>query len=457
MKTLRILAPVDETVTSVKALGTLRGLASTVDVCFVELLHALRVEDSAPEERDSRQAHAEEFLARQAELIAGPPIEASCRVAWGDPADVVLERVHDEHFDFICMATRAVPDNTGQPGSVAARLFRESPVPIIALPANTVDSGEAARHANRAFFRAAVYLPAELEAEGVRHPVEVVVRDLGAKGAELETAFVQPFPTKEALLILSLPTRPEPLEIAATIVGTKRRTGDDGEALQVLHLSFPTIGMADQDAIVAFLNQLRTFEQHQRRVRAPVTVEVITGPRAYAHFRGHTTVVRPDYVWLHMDRFDHIEGADISLRVYSADGKAAIEVDGTVTSEKAAGQEFDIEVEIPDAAVGSARHDGSMGARLMAFVRQHYRDDEAAPEPRDGEAQALIPRPIRVRRQQPALSRAFTATPYEPRVPTRAPRSSSDVPLKRRVRDAEARALDSILRPPRKSPPLRSI
>ncbi|HLG71713.1 MAG TPA: universal stress protein [Chloroflexota bacterium] len=453
MRTLRILVPLDQTPTSVNALASARGLAATVDVCTIELLHALQAEPLSG--KDARMAQAEGFLADQAQAIMGPHIATAWKVAEGDPADAVLARVRATHFDFICMSTRAVPNNTGQPGSVAARLFTDSPVPIIALPAGAAAGDDAARHAERAFYRAAVYLPAELEVEGIKHPLHVVVRDLSAKGAELELDSEEALSPKGNLLILGLPTRPEPFEIATTIVAESRTTDDTGHIAQLLHVTFPAIRIAEQDAIVAFLNQLRMFEQQQRRVTAPARVEVITGPRAYANFKGRTTVVRPDYVWLTMDRFDHIEGADVGLRVASADGRATVEVDAAVTQVKPVGSAFEVELEISETAVASAHHE-SAGERLMGFLRQHYPQGDTPPE-EGAETHPLIPRPLRVKHSEPAVLRLLTSAPHEATVPTRAPKAGVEVPLRKRARDAGTRALDSVLRPPRNAPPIRSI
>jgi nucleotide-binding universal stress UspA family protein len=455
MKTLRILVPLDETPTSVKALDSAGGLVST-DLCSMELLHTIDETKMTAARREASLKQAESFLSRQAQKVASPHVQVSCRVAWGDPAEVILERIRETHFDFICMTTRAIPNNTGEPGSVAARLFRESSVPIIALPAHSASTEEADPHPDRALYRAPVCVPATLEISELKHPLSVVIRDLSAKGAEIESDFQHTFRARDGLLSVTLPTRPEELEIAVAILAIEHRTGDTGQAIQLVHVTFPTIGLADQDAIVGFLNQMRVFEQQQRRVHAPVRIEVITGRRANATFKGRTAVVRPDYVWLHMGGFDHIETADVALTVFSADRRDFVEIDGTVTNVKTSGAEFDVEIEIADISVASARHEHS-GDRLMAFIRQYYRDEDSGPEVGTGEAPLLIPRFLRSREAQPPVVRLLTAEPHEAQVPTRAAKSLPDVPMVRRARNAETRALNSMLRPPRKAPPLRSM
>lgn len=446
---LRLLVPLDDTRTSLKALEAVRHMADSVDRCVVELIHVEPMQDGVrPDDWRTRQTHAEDFLARAAEALSRPHLTASWRVAWGDPAQVILERAQRPEFDFICMTTRAVPDNADEPGSVASRLFREAVVPIIALPANHLDSDGSHQ---RAAYRARVHLPATFEAESLRHPLAVVVRDIGPQGSALETDYDEPLPADGGLLILSLPNRQEPLEIVTRIASAQHLIGESGGRVQTLHASFPMINPAQQDAIVAFINQLRVLQQQQRRLSTPVSVEVITGPRAFASFKGKTAVVRPDYVWLHMDRFDHIEAADVALRVYSPNGKEKIDVDGTVTSVKAVGQEFDAEVEL---APGEPGHTNP-GEKLMAFLRQHYR-----PEPRSEtseEAEALIPRPIRAHQQERHVARVATAWYTPTSVPMRPAKRARDVPYEQRARQAQEHAVDGILKPRRKSAPLRSL
>jgi hypothetical protein len=366
---------------------------------------------------------------------------------------VILRRAHELPFDFICMTTRAVAHDSEHPGSTASRLFRESSVPIIALPAGTA----ARSHENeRAFFRASVELPAELEVEGLKRAVPVRIRNVGARGAELETKFEKPLPAKGLRLLFTVPTRSEPLELATTIVAAKSDTSESGDSVQVLHVAFPSIGTRDQDAIVAFLNKLRIFEQQQRTVKAPVSVEVVTGPRACAVFKGQANVVRPDYVWLHMDTFDHIEGDDVSVRLASADGRANLEFDGTVASAKATETGFDVELQIAEASRG---HEDP-GQKLMAFVRQNFAEEAADTSSNtQAKAQVLIPKVIRTRREAQSGMHAFTGTSVESRLPSRNESTSGEVSIKRRTRDAERHALDSMLRPQsRRGPtPLRSI
>lgn len=447
MKPLRLLVPLDTTVTSVRALEAVRHFAGSVDSCFVELLHIETLDGGTkPDDWRTRQTKAEDFLAEQAASIAARNVSVTCQVAWGDPAEVILAQAQRDRFDFLCMTSRAVPHNVDQPDSVAARLFRDSTVPIIALPANYL--GADASEDRRAYYRVPVYLPATIEVDGIKHPLAVSLKNLGAKGAELELESGDPLPLQECLLILSLPTRSEPLELVTSIVGVQHLRTETGGAVQVLHTTFPRISMSQEDAIVAFMNRLRVLEQQQRAASAAVRIDVVTGPRAFANFRGRTTVVRPDYVWLRMEKFDHIESADVTLRVYSGDGRNEIEVDGTVTSVRATDGAFDVEVELAE-GTGHA----NPGERLMAFLRQHYREEAAAAP----SGQVLIPRPVRAHRSQHMVARIVTATPGENRVPMRAAKRDSDVPFEKRVRQAEEKAMESILRPKRKSPPLRSL
>jgi hypothetical protein len=450
MKPLRLLVPVNQTHTSSRILDAVEGITNSAERSVIELLHVEPLKDGAkPDDWRSLQMQAEEFLAQRAAAVAGPSVETACRVEWGDPADVIMRRSTEGGFDFVCMMTRAIPDGSDRPDSVAARLFHECAVPVIALPMNQTARADA-NQANRAYYRAPVYLPATLEAEGFKHPVKATVRDLGAKGAELETDAGETIPAEGCLLVLPLPTRPEPLELAIKIVHSRRSIGESQQEVQLLNATFPSVRIGQEDAIVAFINRLRVLEQQQCAVSAPVRVEVVTGPRSFATFSGHTTVVRPDYVWLRMEHFDHIETADVSLRVLSANGKEKIEVDGTVTSVKPAGDEFDAEVELAGAAPGRT----APGERLMSFLRQHYReaaDGTAAP------GQALIPRPIRAPRWEQPVARVATAAWSETSVPMRTPKKAANVPFEKRAKEAEEHAMAGILKPRRKSAPLRSL
>ncbi len=225
----------------------------------------------------------------------------------------------------------------------------------------------------RAFFRATVNLRALVEVEGMRKPLHVIVQNLGGKGAALITDFQQELPNNGMWIELTLPTRPEPMELQ--ILTVNRRPNPDNAEETILHVTFPTIALSQQDAIVAYLNQLRSFERKQRIVEAPADVEVVTGRRAFATFKGHTLVVRPDHITLHMDRFDHIDGSDVTVTVMTADRAAKINVDGSVESTRAiADGAFEAEIAIASGGRGGSAKPGD---KLIAFLRQHY------PQPED--------------------------------------------------------------------------
>ena len=136
MKVLRVLVPLDGTDQSAEALSTVRELAGAVEHCSVELLHALAPNGTAAEELAGQKSKAEEFLGRQAKQLAGDDkLDVACSVESGEPADVILERIRTGKFNFVCMTMRS-QSRKSSPGSVARRLIRESPTPVIALPAN---------------------------------------------------------------------------------------------------------------------------------------------------------------------------------------------------------------------------------------------------------------------------------------------------------------------------------
>ena len=452
MKTLRLLVPLDQTEASTKSLKTVHDLAPTADRLMVELLHSLPPGDADdPDERQRRQEEAETFLAQQAEALRAAKIEPVCRVEWGDPAAVILQRTQQQKFDFVCMTTRTAASEDGRPGSVARRLFRKCPVPIIALSAEAAPPPAVGRPD---YFRSPIDMPGELQLDHVKNAFAVIVCELGAQGALLETISDKQLDVQDGLLTLTLPTRNSPLELPAKMLGGAHAS-ENGQAFEVL---FPKLNVGQEDAIVYFLNQLRVLEKQQRTVAAPVLIDVITGPRAYAVFHGRTTVVRPDYVWLHMDNFDHIEGADVSLQVASSDGAEVVTVEGTVSSVKAIDKEYDVEVELAEAVPGHQ----SPGEGLMAFLRQHYREESeasvsagSATAPRA--AKVLIPKPVRPKRNVQPVARVATATYSEWTPPVRTGTPNTEISFEKRGRDAERRALEAILRPRRKAPPLRSM
>ena len=129
MRQLRVLVPLDESDASVQALQVLENLAAGAHSCAVELLHVVPPGNDAAE----RQAHARDFLAKQAAALNLANLETTLRVFEGDASEIILQRACEEHFDFICMSTRSSTVGD-QPGSVAARIMRESTVPVVVFP-----------------------------------------------------------------------------------------------------------------------------------------------------------------------------------------------------------------------------------------------------------------------------------------------------------------------------------
>ncbi len=226
------------------------------------------------------------------------------------------------------------------------------------------NSDKAGGHTPRAFFRSAVEFPAVLNIEGLKKPISVCIRNLSATGAALSTASPDPLPVTGLSLTADLPTRREPMEIEVVLVGTGPFMSPSGEPEQLLHVKFPTIRRIDQDAIVAFLNNQRAYERKMRTVSAPAEVEVITGRRAFAKFRGQTTRIRPDYAWLRMATFDNVVGAEVSLVVMSSERNAQIRIDGAkVESVDPIGSEFDVRLVL-----------AGTGEKVLQFLRTHYPD-----------------------------------------------------------------------------------
>lgn len=166
----------------------------------------------------------------------------------------------------------------------------------------------------REMFRVNISLPANLDT-GDGKPVAVRITNISGTGAALLHDSPEPLPATDKWLDLSLPNRPNALELELQVVRSRRHTGPMGEDQQILHVNFPSIRRNEQDAIIAYMNNLRLYEDKQFSVAAKVILEVVTGRRRFAKFNGETIDIRPDAMRLMMEDFDAIAGADVMLTV----------------------------------------------------------------------------------------------------------------------------------------------
>ena len=306
----------------------------------------------------------------------------------------------------------------------------------------------------RTSYRARLELPANLHIPGAKAPLAVIVRDLSAHGAAVETDFRQALPREGDVLELALPTRPEPITLQATILRAQVKPRHVAPAVQLLHMTFPHVTTGEQDSIVSFLNQLRALAHQQRLVQAPVDIDVTTGPRAFAAFSGHTTIARPDYITLHMDTFDHIQGADVSVRLYTPDRGTFVEFEAFVAAVAATQDGFDAGIEVPAL---SMTHEHQQH-KVMSFLRQNYPE---TPEEEAAAATQPIVVPARTQEEReahpllpPTLSRRAAERSRFPRGVTPKP---IDMPIEKRAREAQRHALEKALEQGKGAAPLRSV
>ena len=126
MRPLHVLVPLDTTDLSLQVLPTVHELAAARgEHAEVVLCHVVAPGGDA--------AGPLQYLQRQATKLASKTLTVSCMVAEGSPADVILQQIRSGHFDFVCLTTRAKPGRARRPGSVAQRLIRESPTPVVVL------------------------------------------------------------------------------------------------------------------------------------------------------------------------------------------------------------------------------------------------------------------------------------------------------------------------------------
>jgi len=207
-----------------------------------------------------------------------------------------------------------------------------------------------------------VSLPANLELEGEK-VVPVRLTNISGGGAAMLYDSPEPLPDAGGWLDLALPNRAKALEVEVKVARRRIHMGPQGQDQQIVHVSFPSIRRNDQDAIIAYVNNIRLYENKQYTVAAKVMLEVVTGRRRFAKFTGETVEIRPDMMRLLMDDFDAIVGAEVMLTVMAPKFADHIDVED-VKVEK-------VEVISPRKAeveVSLANPDD----KVLLFIRKHY-------------------------------------------------------------------------------------
>jgi hypothetical protein len=214
----------------------------------------------------------------------------------------------------------------------------------------------------REMFRVNVSLPANLD-PGDGKPVPVKITNISGTGAALLYDSPEPLAPTEKWLDLALPNRPKALELELQIVRSRRHTGPAGEEQQILHVNFPSIRRNEQDAIIAYMNNVRLYEDKQFSVAAKVILEVVTGRRRFAKFNGETIDIRPDAMRLMMEDFDAIAGAEVMLTIMAPHFVDHLDIDGVKVEKVDIIDPRHAEVE-----VSLAKPDDS----VLLFVRKYY-------------------------------------------------------------------------------------
>jgi len=193
--------------------------------------------------------------------------------------------------------------------------------------------------------------------------VQVRLTNISGTGAAILYDSPDPLPDTAHFLDLALPNRPKPIELEVAVVQGRRHTGPQEQDQQIVHVRFPSIRRNEQDAIIAYINNLRLYEGKQFTVTAKAMLEVVTGRRRFAKFTGETIEIRPDLIRLMMDDFDAIVGSEVMLTIMAPHFSDHLDVDDVKVEKVDIVDPRHAEVE-----VSLAKPDD----KVLLFVRKHY-------------------------------------------------------------------------------------
>ena len=214
----------------------------------------------------------------------------------------------------------------------------------------------------RDMFRVNVSLPANLEI-AEQQVVPVRITNISGTGAALLYDSPDPLPPTGNWLDLALPNRPKAMELELEVVRGRLHLGPLGQDQQIVHGRFPSIRRNEQDAIIAYINNIRLYESKQYTVAAKVMLEVVTGRRRFAKFNGETIEIRPDMMRLMMDDFDAISGAEVMLTIMAPKFADHLDVEDVKVEkvEIISARKAEVEVSL-------AKPDD----KVLLFIRKHY-------------------------------------------------------------------------------------
>ncbi len=180
----RILVPLDGSMRSASILPQVRRLLTTVDA-EVHLLHvAERGPDPDPVRRGEEFVHsiarARDYLQRVRDGLRADGVRAEADVRAGDPAEKILEFSETSRIALIAMSTHG---RTGWSrltrGSVAERVLRHAPCPVLLLRPEGLDASPAAEPLR--FRRILVALDGGEASSRILPLVETIARSHGSE------------------------------------------------------------------------------------------------------------------------------------------------------------------------------------------------------------------------------------------------------------------------------------
>src|SRR5205823_3766404 len=111
----------------------------------------------------------------------------------------------------------------------------------------------------REMFRVNVTLPANLDIGGEK-VLPVRITNISGTGAAMLIDFPDRLAPTGHWLDLALPNRQKGMELEVEIVSSRSHTGSQGQEQQIVHGRFPSIRRNEQDAIIAYINNIRIYE-----------------------------------------------------------------------------------------------------------------------------------------------------------------------------------------------------
>jgi len=149
----KILAPLDGSELSECSLEHVRAVAAGCQVAEVVLLRVVEpittmayAETSADwvaEKEKQNQAEVENYLSQMVDKLKIEGIAVQAAVAWGRPADEILDYAKNNHADLIIMGTHGRSGLSRWAfGSVTDKILRRSAVPVLITPPPGRISGE---------------------------------------------------------------------------------------------------------------------------------------------------------------------------------------------------------------------------------------------------------------------------------------------------------------------------